>query len=487
MKLRQNKGYFKAGVTALAVSIISLTFYFLVEKLDQVSGAWHTVTAIVRPFIVGGALAYLLAPGCNGLERIFLKVTRGRGEKRVRGLAIAITLLLTVAIVAMLVYILVPQVIQSLVTVVNRLPGQINHLRQDIDKLLENEPELRSWWDRIFTQITGAITSWRETGLMPTVTAVLSGTASYVTGFAVAVKDVLLGLIVTIYLLAARRRFAAQSTLLLKGVCPEKWLPKVEEEIHFIDHMFHEFMLGKLLDSAIVGVLCFIGCLVLGLPSAPLISVVIGLTNIIPFVGPFIGAVPCAIILLLEDPVYCLIFVIFILILQQLDGNVLGPRIIGNTTGMSGFWITFAILFFGGLWGLVGMLVAVPLFAVIYDIVRKVLFSRLKRKGHGELITEYEKAYHQPQQAKKRKWLPGRKKPPEEPAEGATKAAAESDAAGGTAADAGKDSAEAGGPDGHGGEDTAEMNPEKTEGALCPAEKDDILPEKTEESGDDAE
>ena len=253
---------------------------------------------------------------------------------------------------------------------------------------------MRSWWDKLFAQISSSITTWRATGLIPMATSVLSGTATYVTGFAITVKDWLLGLIVTVYLLAARRRFAAQSTLVLKGLCPERWLPKVEEEVHFINHIFHGFLLGKLLDSAIIGVLCFLGCLVMGLPSAALIGVIIGVTNIIPFVGPFIGAVPCALILLLQEPIYCLMFIIFILILQQLDGNVLGPRIIGNTTGMSGFWITFAILFFGGLWGLVGMLVAVPLFAVIYDIIRKLLFHRLKKKGHGEMIRAYESEYH---------------------------------------------------------------------------------------------
>lgn len=226
------------------------------------------------------------------------------------------------------------------------------------------------------------------------VSSVLSGTATYVTGFATAVKDMLLGLIVTIYLLAARKRFAEQSKLTLKGICPERWLSKVEEEVYFINHIFHGFLLGKMLDSAIIGVLCFLGCLVMGFSSPALIGVVVGVTNIIPFVGPFIGAIPCALILLLTNPVHALMFVIFILILQQFDGTVLGPRIIGNTTGISGFWITFAILFFGGLWGLVGMLVAVPLFAVIYDIVRKLLFRRLRRKGHGEMIAAYESAYH---------------------------------------------------------------------------------------------
>ena len=394
MRLKENKVYIKAGITAFLVVAAGILCYFLIDKLDQVSSAWNKVTAILRPFIVGGALAYLLTPACNALDRFFQKCTRGRAEKTCKGFSIAISLIVTIAIVTLLTSILVPQVIRSLVSVVNALPGQINAARQQIDQWLADEPDLRQWWDRIFAQISSAITTWRETGLMPMVSSVLSGTASYVTGFAVAIKDVLLGLIVTIYLLAARKRFAAQARLTLNGICPDRWLPKVEEEVHFINHIFHGFLLGKLLDSAIIGVLCFLGCLVMGFPQAPLFGVVVGVTNIIPVVGPFIGAIPCALILLLANPVHCLMFVIFILILQQLDGNVIGPRIIGSSTGISGFWITFAILFFGGLWGLVGMLVAVPLFAVIYDIVRKLLFRRLRRKGHDQMIAAYETTYH---------------------------------------------------------------------------------------------
>lgn len=396
MKLKENKVYIKAGITAFLVLAAAILCYFLIARLDQVNGAWNRVMGILRPFVIGGALAYLLTPACNALDRLFLGWTRGRAEKTCKGLSIAVSLILTIAIITVLTVILVPQVIRSLVGVANALPGQINAARQQIDQWLAHEPDLRAWWDRILAQFSSNVTDWRENGLMPAVTTVLSGTASYVTGFANVVKDVLLGLIVTIYLLAARKRFAAQSRLVLQSLCPEKWLPKVEEEVHFIDHIFHGFLLGKLLDSAIIGILCFLGCLVMGFSSPALIGVVVGVTNIIPFVGPFIGAVPCALILLLENPVHCLMFVIFILILQQLDGNVLGPRIIGNTTGISGFWITFAILFFGGLWGLVGMLVAVPLFAVIYDIIRKLLFRRLRRKGQEKMITEYETAYHTP-------------------------------------------------------------------------------------------
>ncbi len=402
MRLKENKVYFKAGVTAFLVVAAGILCYFLIDRMDQVNGAFNRVMAILRPFVIGGALAYLLTPACNAMDRVFLGWTRGKAAKLCKGLSITISLIVTIAVITLLTSILVPQVIRSLVSVVNALPGQINAARQQIDLWLANEPDLRSWWDRIFNQVSGSIASWQENGLMPMVSTVLSGTATYVTGFAVAVKDSLLGLIVTIYLLAARKRFAAQGRLTLHGVCPERWLPKAEEEVHFIDHIFHGFLLGKLLDSAIVGVLCFLGCLLMGFSSPALIGVVVGVTNFIPFVGPFIGAIPCALILLLENPVHCLMFVVFILVLQQFDGNVLGPRIIGNTTGISGFWITFAILFFGGLWGLVGMLVAVPLFAVIYDIIRKFLFRKLRRRGQEGMIAEYEAAYHtEPEPVKK--------------------------------------------------------------------------------------
>ena len=252
MRLKENKVYFKAGVTAFLVIAAGILCWFLIDRMDQVSGAFNKVMAILRPFIIGGALAYLLAPACNALDRAFLGWTRGRAEKLCKGLSIAISLILTIAVITLLTAILVPQVIRSLVSVVNALPGQINSARQQIDQWLANEPDLRSWWDRIFTQVSGGIASWQENGLMPVVGTVLSGTATYVTGFAVAVKDSLLGLIVTIYLLAARKRFAAQSRLTLQGVCPERWLPKVEEEVHFIDHIFHGFLLGKLLPYTVL-------------------------------------------------------------------------------------------------------------------------------------------------------------------------------------------------------------------------------------------
>ena len=208
---------------------------------------------------------------------------------------------------------------------------------------------------------------------------------------------------IAVYLLASRKLFGAQAKLLLYGIFPNKWAGIIEEEIHYTDKMFNGFFVGKIIDSAIIGLICFAGTTLLGFESAAFISVVIGVTNIIPFFGPFIGAIPCALLLLLgSNPWDALYFLIFIVILQQVDGNIIGPKILGNTTGVSSFWVLFSILLFGGLWGLVGMVIAVPLFGVIYDIVRKLTTRGLQRNRHEEMMQEYNEKFHvEPEETEK--------------------------------------------------------------------------------------
>ena len=172
---------------------------------------------------------------------------------------------------------------------------------------------------------------------------------------------------------------------------------KPREEAKYADKMFGGFINGKIMDSAIIGVLCYIGCLIFKFPSALLVSVIIGVTNVIPFFGPFIGAVPATLLILIQNPIKALWFVLFVLVLQQLDGNVIGPKILGNTTGLSSFWVLFAILLFGGLWGFVGMIVGVPLFAVIYDIIKKLVIHGLKRNAELDMLQTYHDNFGDPE------------------------------------------------------------------------------------------
>lgn len=203
---------------------------------------------------------------------------------------------------------------------------------------------------------------------MPTAQTVLNGLGVQVVGIFNVLKNLFLGVLISVYLLVGRKTFAVQAKLLLCGVFSRRWADMIEEEARYADKMFNGFLMGKLLDSAIIGLICFVATSVMRFESAAFISVVVGVTNIIPFFGPFIGVIPCALLLLLENPLHCLTFLVFVVILQQVDGNLIGPKILGNTTGLSSFWVLFAILLFGGLWGIVGMIIGVPLFAILYDI-----------------------------------------------------------------------------------------------------------------------
>ena len=228
---------------------------------------------------------------------------------------------------------------------------------------------------------------------MPYLTNIVSGLGSSVHKILLFVYNLLIGLIVSCYLLANRKKFARQSTLIVRSLLKPRWAELLLNEVAFVDRMFGGFIEGKLLDSAIIGLLCYLGCMIFRFPNALLVSAVVGITNVIPFFGPFIGAVPSTLLIMIEDPIKGLWFILFVLALQQLDGNVIGPKILGNRTGLSGFWVLFAIVLCGGLWGVVGMVICVPMFAVIYDIVKKLVCKGLARQQQSHLWEQYKADY----------------------------------------------------------------------------------------------
>ena len=240
-----------------------------------------------------------------------------------------------------------------------------------------------------------------ENTLVPNITNVVSGVGTSVLKVLNFLYNLLIGLIVAVYLLGSRKKFARQSVLLVRSCLKPKWADLFLNEIAYVDRVFGGFIDGKLLDSAIIGVLCYIGCLLLRIPNALLISAIVGITNIIPFFGPFIGAIPSTFLILIEDPLKALWFVLFILVLQQVDGNIIGPTILGDRTGLSSFWVLFTIIFFGGLWGVVGMVIAVPLFAVIYDTIKKLVRRGLYHKAQGQMWEQYKADYPDEEPKKK--------------------------------------------------------------------------------------
>ena len=252
----------------------------------------------------------------------------------------------------------------------------------------EDERLIQFFRENYLNYITD-VDQWFRESVVPQVTTIVSGVGTSVWRVLLFLYNLLIGLIVAIYVLHGRKRFSRQAVLIIRSLLPDKWADLFLEEISFVDRMFGGFIDGKIMDSAIVGVLCYIGCSILRIPNALLVSVLIGVTNIIPFFGPVIGAVPSTLLILIESPIKALWFVAFVLVLQQLDGNVIGPKILGNRTGLSGFWVLFAIILFGGLWGLIGMIICVPLFAVIYDTIKRLVRRGLRKKEHMELWEQY--------------------------------------------------------------------------------------------------
>ena len=176
----------------------------------------------------------------------------------------------------------------------------------------------------------------------------------------------------------------------------------VVNELRFIDRTFTDYISGRILDSVIVGVITYIACLAMGIQDAALIAVVNGITNIIPYFGPYIGAIPSALLIFMDDPVTCVWFILFTLVLQQIDGNIICPKILSDKVGLSSFWVLFSTLLFGGLFGFVGLLVGVPVFVVVYDLIKKLIYWILDKRGEGELVAAYEQTYHPPEERKKK-------------------------------------------------------------------------------------
>lgn len=402
MKDQENRKYIKLGITGVAVIVISLLCFFLLFRLKDVLLGVQVVLGILTPFLYGAVIAYILAPICNRIEGALIRVFQlKQGKKGIaEALSIVLSLILALALVWFLVMLVFPQVWSSIVGIANAVPGQLIAANEGLHNLLQSQPQLQTYWDEFSGRLTTEVTGWLKTGLLPTMGTMVEQLGSQLAVFVGIVKNLFLGILISIYFLASRRQFAAQSRLLLHGVFPDRWADMIEEEIRYADKMFNGFLMGKLLDSAIIGLLCFAGTTLMGIQSAALVSVIVGVTNIIPFFGPFIGAIPSALLLLLENPLHCVYFIIYVVILQQLDGNVIGPKILGNSTGLSSFWVLFSILLFGGLWGIVGMIVGVPLFAVIYDIVRKLTYLGLNRHGRSRMIQEYNGTFH-PEQEKK--------------------------------------------------------------------------------------
>ena len=347
------------------------------------------------PFIIGAVIAYLLSPLYNMLLRNFEDAfQRKLGPRRARsvGVALSVTISILFALVLLggLFALVLPNLINSIMGIVSSFPTYIQHGNELLAKLWKDNPSLAQTAQEIYDSVATYLDEWATKDLIPNIKN-LSNTlgglntlvSSVVNGVVYAVKIVtntLLGFIVAIYLLVSKTQMIGRAKQLSYSIFSIKVANDILVRCRYIHKVFGGFIRGKLLDSFIIGIICFVGTSLLNIPFAILISVVVGVTNIIPFFGPLIGAIPCAILVLFYSPIKCIYFVIFVFALQQFDGNILGPKILGDSTGISSFGVLFSIIFFGGIFGFVGMLIGVPLFAVISSLIGGLVQGRLSKK-----------------------------------------------------------------------------------------------------------
>lgn len=392
------KDYYHKGLAAFLTVAMCILFFFLLFRFDRIQEYAGMIMKILRPFAFGAVIAYLLSPVCNWFERRMAELAglEKKPEETVRKLkklfsaaSIFLSLFLFCFVIYVLVAMVVSQVFSSIQMLVTAMPGYVMTITSWLEDLVKEDTFLINYVEQYSEQILNGMQDFARTQLLPNINNIISGGSISVLTLLVTAKDLVIGLIVAVYFMNSRRVFAHQAKMVVRAVfLPKKNLREdrmqaadwILKEADIINDYLGGFIKGKLLDSLIIGLICMIFTSIVDMPYAVLVSVVIGVTNIIPFFGPFIGAIPTAILILMVNPVKCVYFIIFILVLQQFDGNILGPKILGNTTHLSSFWVLFAILLFGGLFGIVGMVIGVPVFAFFYQLIREWVLGRLKKQ-----------------------------------------------------------------------------------------------------------
>ena len=383
---REKKGWRQQVLPGFLVLAMAITFFFVLDRFDDLCGKIGSMVSVLLPFIYGGVMAYMLRMPCNFFEKYLNRWLPGKLRRQAGALAVLLSLCSAFLVLYLLVSMVVPQMAASISSVVAALPGAAARASEWVETQLADNIVLENYVQTAMDAVNQRLQNWAQSDLLPMLTNMVDGFASTVTTVVTTLFNLFIGVIVCIYMLLSRKLFARQARAVVYSVLKPRWADYLLGEVSYADRMFVGFFSGKILDSAIIGVLCYICSLILDFPNAMLVSVIVGVTNIIPYFGPYIGAVPSALLILIVDPMKCLWFIVFVIILQQFDGNILGPRLLANSTGLSGFWVLFSVTVFSGLFGFAGILMGVPVFAVIYDLVRKLVVLGLRRNQKLEVL-----------------------------------------------------------------------------------------------------
>lgn len=390
MKLQFNKRYLRIGMTAFAVIAASICFYYLIFHGDRFSAQVNALFKVISPVMYGIIFAYLMTPMINGIEgRILTPLFTMNGKNKVtdkqKKYMRMLSIILTLLIVGWLIYgffsILIPNIIKSIRSISYQFPYYIQNLTNWSAKFLDDNPDIEKMVIQFLDTYSEEFMSYLNNNLVPQMETLVKQVSLSLISVLKVLWNFIIGIIISIYVLYSKEIFAGQAKKFVFAFFQTKTANQFIKDVRFASDTFIGFISGKIIDSIIIGCICFAGTSLMQIPYAMLVSVIVGVTNVIPFFGPYLGAVPSAILILMVNPLKCVYFILFILVLQQVDGNFIGPKILGQSTGLSGFWVIFSITIFGGIMGIPGMIIGVPFFAVLYALARRIINRMLKKKG----------------------------------------------------------------------------------------------------------
>ena len=399
MKFKWDKKYLYWGVTALVVLSIVVLFNFLLNQNVAIRNAIAALVKILLPIILGFVIAFLVNPLMKWFEVSFFTIFDKKAPDRrylpkwkknlYRVLSMVFSYLFILILLACFIIAVIPQISDSIVNISILFPKYKDNFLDWFNNLTRKYPEIYKYLGNYIKENEEIISDWTDTKLVPWLTQLASKSSVYLLLLFQALKDFVIGFIVSIYVLSKKELFKGQAKKIVYSIFNAKNGNVIIKNVRMASDKFAGFIIGKIVDSFIIGILCFIGCQIMRMEYPVLLGLIIGVTNIIPFFGPIIGAIPCLFLLLVINPLHALYFLIFVIILQQLDGNFIGPKILGSSTGISSFWVIFAITVFGGFWGIPGMIIGVPLMAVIYTLIQSALDITLRNKELSRDTDDY--------------------------------------------------------------------------------------------------
>lgn len=398
MKERFDEKYLKLGLTLFATAAAVILLFFALQNLGKIFGAVDTLVGIMMPFLYGLIMAYLLSPLYNLVTRkTYHKLTENWKNKpraflAAKVVATVISLIVLFAVFAAVGALLIPQIVKSIVALVTVMPDRLQAFNDWLTNTLGGTryEALTSTLNKTVDNAYDNIMVFVQEKIMPNVGDYMGMVSQGVYMTLKTVMDIFIGVIAAVYFLNSKEKFKAQARKITRAMCSRQKTEEIFEFCNYTNRTFGGFITGNIIDSIVVGLICFLFMWILGIPYAALCSTIVAVTNLIPFFGPFIGAIPSAIIICIMDPIKALEFLIMILVLQQIDGNIVAPRILGGTTGLASFWVMFTIILAGGLFGIAGMILGVPVFAVFYHYFKRFTEKRLKRKGLDYETKDYE-------------------------------------------------------------------------------------------------